>query len=197
MKVCVIDYNAGNLQSVYHALKYLGIDAAVSSDIKDITGAQRLILPGVGNFGFAAAYLAGTGLDMHIKREISEGKPFLGICLGMQLLYDASDESPGAEGLGLIKGGLKRFGFLKVPHMGWNTVRHNGCPLLKGLPEEPYMYFVHSYYVPGEIPYGAAATGYGVNFTSVCQKGNMFGVQFHPEKSGDGGLEILKNFVRY
>ncbi len=194
MKTCIIDYSAGNLTSVYRALKFLGLNAVISMDKAEIAAADKIILPGVGNFGYAAASLSRSGLDKTIKSEINKGKPFLGICLGMQLLYETSAESPGINGLCVFQGGLQRFGSLKVPHMGWNTVKHNNFPLFKGLPAEPYMYFVHSYYVPQDLPNAAASTGYGVDFTSACARDNVFGVQFHPEKSGDEGLQVLKNY---
>ncbi len=196
----VVDYDAGNLKSVQKALQYLGEDAVITRDEKEILSADHVILPGVGAFGDAMRRLEEYGLDVILKKVADEGIPLLGICLGLQLFFDHSEENGGADGLGLMKGQIIRIPAapgLKIPHMGWNSIDITpGTRLLAGIPEGSYVYFVHSYYLkaqnPGEV---AATTEYGVRIDAAVEKDNIFACQFHPEKSGEVGLEILKNFI--
>ena len=198
--IAVIDYGAGNLMSVANALNALGAENIRAADEKEILSADALILPGVGEFGAAATELECLGLKEAIIEAVRRGKPLLGICLGMQLLFDESEESPGAHGLSLLPGRSTRLpggDGLKIPHMGWNTISTTGRgKLLCDTPEGSYMYFVHSYRVEAEDRHDVSAvTDYGVVFNSAVERGNIFGCQFHPEKSGDAGLSILKNFI--
>lgn len=205
--IAVIDYGMGNLRSVEKALERVGAKAKVTSKPSDLAGCDKLVLPGVGAFGDAMRELKRFGLIDPIRSAIEDGKPFLGLCLGMQLLFDKSDEAPGVRGLSLLKGGVKRFKFrkggLKVPHMGWNKVVHgpwsgdHGQKIFTGVPDGSYLYFVHSYYVvPKDRNVILATTGYGIDFVSGVHKDNVYGFQFHPEKSQSLGLRILENFVR-
>ncbi len=195
----ILDYDAGNLRSVEKALKQLGEEAVITRDPETILTADRVILPGVGNFGDAMAQLASLGLD-EVIREVARRKiPFLGICLGLQLLFESSEESPGVPGLGILKGRIVRIPDaegLKIPHIGWNSLdfEHEGR-LFAGLPAETYVYFVHSYYLKADDPQIVkATTEYGVHIHASVEQDNVFACQFHPEKSGDVGLRILKNF---
>ncbi len=195
--IAVIDYGAGNLMSVKNALDFLGIPSYEASSPRQLKDAEAIILPGVGEFGSAAGELEKRGLRGALTEEALSGKPLLGICLGMQLLLDSSEESPDARGLGLISGKSRRFAQkpgLKVPHMGWNSI----TPAKKSriLPETPsYMYFVHSYWAEASDPADASAEcTYGNTFHAALEHGNIFGCQFHPEKSGRYGLNILKKF---
>ena len=194
----IIDYGAGNLFSVRNALDYIGCKNRISSDEKDIINAERLILPGVGAFGDAMDKLRESGLIDVIKQEAVK-KPFLGICLGMQLLFDESYEFGRHEGLGLIPGTVKLMepeGNLAIPQMGWNSLEFNNpCPLLRDVAEGSYVYFVHSYAAVCPDSYVSAYTNYGGKVTALVSSGNVFGAQFHPEKSGEAGLNILKNFA--
>ncbi len=198
--ITVIDYDAGNLRSVEKALLYLGETPVVTRDPQEIFAAEKLILPGVGAFGDAMENLRRFGLAEPIRRAVGRGTPLLGICLGMQLLFESSEESPGVEGLSLLSGKILRIPpqeGLKIPHMGWNslTVRP-GARLFQGLPKEPYVYFVHSYYLrAGKEEMVAATTRYSVEIHASVEQGNLFGCQFHPEKSSRVGLAILKNFA--
>lgn len=198
--IAIIDYDAGNIKSVEKALKRLGQDVKVTRDREEILHADKVILPGVGSFGDAMEKLVNYGLKDVIYEVVDKNIPFLGICLGMQLLFERSDETPGVEGLGILKGEILRipetFG-LKIPHMGWNSLRFpNQGRLFKGLPEEPYVYFVHSYYLKAkEEEIVTATTEYGTLIHASVEKGNVFACQFHPEKSSDTGIQILKNFV--
>ncbi len=196
--IAVIDYDMGNLRSVTKALEKVGAKAAVTRDPKVIREASHIVLPGVGAFKDCMRNLSDYGLVEPILRAIEAGKPFLGICLGLQLLFDESAEFGRHKGLGVIKGKVVRFpeGELKVPHMGWNNVSFKkGSALLKGLPDEPFFYFVHSYYaVPVDKDVDLTTTGYGVEFTSSIEKDNVMACQFHPEKSQRAGLKVLKNF---
>lgn len=198
--IVIIDYDAGNIKSVEKALQKLGADVVITKDANTILNADKVILPGVGAFGDAMSNLKKYNLVSVIKQVIEKGIPFLGICLGLQLLFDRSDETPGVEGLGILKGEVLRIpenGELKIPHMGWNSLHlQNDGRLFQGLSEEAYVYFVHSYYLKAEEPEIVKATAeYGVTIHASVEKGNVFACQFHPEKSSDVGLQILKNFV--
>ncbi|MGD7053053.1 imidazole glycerol phosphate synthase subunit HisH [Sutcliffiella horikoshii] len=199
----IIDYGMGNLYSVSKALERMEVEYVISNDRDILFEAEGLILPGVGSFRDAMSILQETGLDTFIKEEVSRGKKMLGICLGMQLLFEESEENGVTEGLSLLKGKVERFSGLtedgasyKVPHMGWNKLEfQQESPLLEGVPED-YVYFVHSYYVKdfadAEL---LASSTYDVQVPAVVGRGNVFGTQFHPEKSSNVGLAILKNFV--
>lgn len=198
--IAIIDYDAGNLKSVEKALIHLGEETVVSRDRETILGADKVILPGVGSFGDAMSKLQEYGLDTVIHEVVEKGTPFLGICLGLQLLFERSDESPGVRGLGVLKGEILRIpdhAGLKIPHMGWNSLNlKNGGRLFEGLPEHPYVYFVHSYYLKAEEPeIVKASTWYSTEIHASVEQGNVFACQFHPEKSSDIGLQILKNFA--
>lgn len=198
--IAIIDYDAGNIKSAEKALKRLGQDVKVTRDREEILHADKVILPGVGSFGDAMEKLVNYGLKDVIYEVVDKNIPFLGICLGMQLLFERSDETPGVEGLGILKGEILRipetFG-LKIPHMGWNSLNfHGNGKLFKGLPSEPYVYFVHSYYLKAEEEEIVTATAeYGTCIHASVEKGQVFGCQFHPEKSSDIGIQILQNFV--
>lgn len=197
--IAIIDYGAGNLSSVKKALDYLGAESIITGCEDEILSASHIILPGVGSFGDAMMSIREKGLDGVICKAAEE-KPFLGICLGLQLLFDGSEESPGVKGLGVIEGEIVRIPGdrgLKVPHIGWNSVslsQKNG--IFKGIDDNSYFYFVHSYYLQGCEP-GAVAgsTCYGVGIECAVQKGRLAAVQFHPEKSGAAGLRLLENFI--
>lgn len=200
--LAVIDYGAGNLRSVLHALNYLGVEnMRVVQEARDLQGATRIILPGVGAFGAGMNQLRERGLIQPIKDAVFVGVPYLGICLGMQFLFERSDEMGEHEGLGILPGYVTRFPEtpdLKIPHMGWNQLeikRHSR--LLDDLSEENYAYFVHSYYcVPDQQSDVLATVDYGIPFTAVVQRDHIYGVQFHPEKSQRTGLQILTNFLK-
>lgn len=199
--IAIIDYDAGNLKSVEKALLALGEDVLVTRDREKLLAADKVILPGVGNFGDAMEKLKSYGLVPVIHELAEMGKPFLGICLGLQLLFERSDEAPGVEGLGILKGEIVRIPDgeeLKVPHIGWNSLHlQNDGRLFRNLPEEPYVYFVHSYYLKAEEPeIVKATTEYGVTIDASVEQGNVFACQFHPEKSSRVGLKILENFAK-
>ena len=213
--IAVIDYGMGNLRSVQKALEVVGARTKLTSDPFDLKRCGKIVFPGVGSFGDAVKELKRLGLIDAIKGAIAEGKPFLGLCLGLQLLFEKSEEAPGVKGLCVLKGEVKRFRFkradLKVPHMGWNNIKLQAIPacqeqgpgqagrrsqLLRGIPNGSYMYFVHSYYVkPKDSKAILTTTDYGIDFVSGVCKDNIYGFQFHPEKSQALGLKILKNFV--
>ena len=199
--IAIIDYDAGNIRSVEKALLLLGQEVKITSDAKEIQTADKVILPGVGAFGDAMENLKSRGLDTVIHQVVEQGTPFLGICLGLQLLFERSDEAPGVDGLGILKGEIVRIPAaegLKIPHMGWNSLHlsHNGR-LFEGLKEGSYVYFVHSYYLKAQDEkIVKASTKYGVNIHASVEKDNVFACQFHPEKSSEVGLQILKNFVK-
>ncbi len=198
--IAIIDYDAGNLKSVEKALIKVGAEPVVTRDASVILQADKVILPGVGAFGEAMEKLNSFGLVEVIHKVVENGTPFLGICLGLQLLFEYSEEKEGCKGLSLLKGGIKRIPDapgLKVPHMGWNSLSvTENAKLFKNLPADPYVYFVHSYYLEAEEPEIVAATAeYGVTVHASVEKDNIFACQFHPEKSGEVGLTILKNFV--
>lgn len=196
----IIDYDAGNLRSVEKALVSLGEEVIVSRDSSEILQADKVILPGVGSFGDAMNNLDKFGLVDTIKKVAASGTPFLGICLGLQLLFKESDETPGAEGLDILPGKILKIpakdGF-KIPHMGWNSLDVKpGARLFKGLEGNPYVYFVHSYYLKAaDEGIVAATTEYTTHIHASVERGNVFACQFHPEKSSDVGLKILKNFA--
>lgn len=201
--IAIVDYGIGNLRSVQKALERVGATAVVTSDAAALDAAQGVILPGVGAFGDGMAYLQARRLVAPVLRQVERGKPLLGICLGMQLLFDESEEMGRHRGLGLLPGRVVRFpeGELKVPHIGWNQLRMGEArlemALLEGVADGAYAYFVHSYYAvpqePGDI---LATTEYGLDFASVVGRGQIMGAQFHPEKSQEVGLRLLQNFSR-
>ena len=198
--IAIIDYDAGNIKSVEKALIALGQEVVITSDKEEILKADKVILPGVGAFGDAMENLKRTGLDQVVKEVAQRGIPFLGICLGLQLLFESSDEAPGVEGLGILKGKILRIPDqegLKIPHMGWKSLHlENNGRLFKGIEENAYVYFVHSYYLKAEDEQIVkASTEYSTHIHASVEQGNVFACQFHPEKSSDVGLKILKNFV--
>ena len=207
--IAVIDYGMGNLHSVRKALEVVGAKAKVTSRPEDLRRAEKIVFPGVGAFGEAMKELERRHLVEPIRDAIGEGKYFLGLCLGLQLLFEKSEESPGVKGLCVLKGDVKRFGFtmksskenLKVPHMGWNDIKMKNkkakSKILSGISDGSYMYFVHSYYVrPKDKDITSTTTDYGIGFVSGIQKDNIYAFQFHPEKSQKAGLKILENFIR-
>lgn len=198
--VAIIDYDAGNIRSVEKAIRYLGKEAVVTSDPEKILAADRVILPGVGAFGDAMKRLHAMGLVEVIRQVAERGTPFLGICLGLQLLFEKSEESPGVAGLGLLQGEILRLPELpglKVPHIGWNSLKYpNPGRLFRGIPEDSYVYFVHSYYLKAQDEgIVTATTEYGTLVHASVESGNLFACQFHPEKSSETGLTILENFL--
>lgn len=214
--IAIIDYDAGNLRSVEKAFAYLGEQAVITRDPEEIRRAERVVLPGVGAFGDAMEKLHRYGLVDVIRETAASGKPFLGICLGLQLLFESSEESPGVEGLGICKGKILRIPDkegLKIPHIGWNSLaypKENGKEMLsenpadetvpgrlfQGIPEGSFVYFVHSYYLKAENPaIVKATTEYSVHIHVSIEQGNVFACQFHPEKSSETGLAILNNFI--
>lgn len=198
--ITVIDYDAGNLKSVYKALQFLGKEVRVTRDAKEILRSDKVILPGVGSFGDAMGRLKEFGLIPVIREAVESKKPFLGICLGLQLLFERSEESPGVDGLGILPGEILRIpdnNGLKVPHIGWNSLKFDSPGrLFAGLLPETYVYFVHSFYLKAqEETIVKASTEYGVHIHAAVEKENLFACQFHPEKSGSAGLQILKNFT--
>ena len=202
--IAIIDYDAGNIRSVEKALAMLGEAPVITRDPALLRAADGVILPGVGAFGDAMNRLREYGLAEVIREIARENRPFLGICLGLQLLFESSEESPGVDGLGILKGRILRIPDgreesgrpRKIPHIGWNslTLPKEGR-LFAGLPEETYVYFVHSYYLKAEEDIVTARTEYGVSIDASVEKGNLFACQFHPEKSSEAGLRILQNFV--
>jgi len=196
--IALIDYGVGNLYSVAKAAAYVGGDVKISSRAEDIHRAEKIILPGVGAFGDCMKNLSATGLIPTIEREVSGGKKILGICVGLQILFEGSEESPNVDGLKIFGGHVRRIRAdgLKIPHMGWNSVTFAGSKLFAGLSGNPYFYFVHSYHAaPDDPTIVTATTTYGETVTAAVERDNIFATQFHPEKSGDVGLRVLKNFV--
>lgn len=198
--VAIIDYDAGNIRSVEKAVRYLGKEVTVTSEPEEILAADRVILPGVGAFGDAMKRLHAMGLVEVIRQAAGRGTPFLGICLGLQLLFEKSEESPGVPGLGLLQGEILRLPELpglKVPHIGWNSLKYpNPGRLFRGIPEDSYVYFVHSYYLKAQDEgIVTATTEYGTLVHASVESGNLFACQFHPEKSSETGLTILENFL--
>ncbi|NOV01946.1 imidazole glycerol phosphate synthase subunit HisH [Paenibacillus planticolens] len=196
--IAIIDYGMGNLHSVSKAVERLGYEAVVTGDAEQILAAEGAILPGVGAFGDAMEQLRESGLGDVVKRYAATGKPLLGICLGMQLLFASSEEHGDHEGLGLLPGSVVRFrGDYKVPHMGWNKLsfKQSGSPIFQGI-EEGHVYFVHSYHAKPERESDLlAVTDYYQQVTAIVGRDNVYGMQFHPEKSGDIGMQLLKNFL--
>ena len=198
--IAIIDYGAGNIQSVSKALKHIGCDAFITRDKEQILKADGAVLPGVGSFGDTMDTMNSYGIKDTVIEYTKSGKPFLGICLGLQLLFPASEESPEAKGLGIFDGTITKIPSgegLKIPHIGWNSLdikKTDG--LFKGIDKNPYVYFVHSYFLnASEKNIVSAQTQYGVTIDASIEKGNIFATQFHPEKSGETGLKILKNFA--
>ena len=198
--IAVINYGAGNLQSVVKAFEFIGCRAEVIDRPERLAQADAAVLPGVGSFGDAMDSLKSRGFVEPVRQFVDSGKPFLGICLGLQLLFESSEESPGVPGLGLLKGKILRIPDepgLKVPHIGWNSLTFSTPKslLFQGLSENPYVYFVHSYYLQAEDSKVVSATAeYGVTIHAAVQCENLFATQFHPEKSGNVGLQMLRNF---
>ena len=196
--IAIIDYGMGNLRSVQKAFEHVGADARLTNVIGDILKADKVVLPGVGAMMPAMQKLQELALTGPIRKVIQEGKPFLGICLGLQLLFERSSEGGFSEGLKILEGSVERFNQLKVPHMGWNQIQPQaaGSKLFAGLNSGENVYFCHSYFVvPKDVSVIAGMTNYGVDFVSAVARGNIWGVQFHPEKSQKAGLQILRNFV--
>lgn len=198
--IAIIDYDAGNIKSVEKALLFLGEEVVLTRDKDTILQAEKVILPGVGAFGDAMGKIRSYGLEEVIKEVIDRGTPFLGICLGMQLLFESSEESKDVTGLGILKGKIKRIPDkegLKIPQIGWNSLQFpKKGKLFKGLKENSYVYFVHSYYLSAEEDIVTATTEYSTLIHASVEKNNVFACQFHPEKSSEAGLRILKNFVQ-
>lgn len=197
--LAIIDYGVGNLRSVEKAFAAMDCDAIVSGDEKVLRAAERLVLPGVGAFGACMKALSERGLDQLVREKVADGAPLLGVCVGMQLLFEESDEFGATAGLGFLRGRVRRFtDDLVVPHVGWNRVKERQShTLFRDLQPEAFFYFVHSYYCePLENEVVVGQTEYGVNYASVVARENICGVQFHPEKSQESGLRLLKNFAR-
>jgi imidazole glycerol-phosphate synthase subunit HisH len=195
--IAVFDYGAGNLRSVENTLDEIGCAHEVVRDAEGLMRASKIILPGVGHFGQMMRALGGAGasVSQSLRERIAAGVPFLGICLGLQALFEASEEAPEARGLGIFKGTVKRFpAGARVPHMGWNELEPRPNSKLFAPGSHPFVYFAHSYYVP-EVPEASAICTYGLRYTAALESGNIFGVQFHPEKSGPVGLDIVKRFL--
>ena len=198
--IAIIDYDAGNIKSVEKVLQHLGQEAVITKDRDVILSSDKVILPGVGSFGDAIGKLRKYKLDQVIYDVVDKKIPFLGICLGLQLLFESSEETPGVSGLGLLKGKILRIpdcDGLKIPHMGWNSIEiKEGSRLFTGIPNQSYVYFVHSYYLKAEEEADvAASTHYSVDIHASVEHDNIFACQFHPEKSSEVGLKILQNFV--
>lgn len=197
-RIAIIDYGVGNLRSVEKAFAAAGAAAVVSGDARVLREAEALVLPGVGAFGACAGALRESGFDALIRARVGEGVPLLGVCVGMQLLFEESEEFGRSEGLGLLRGRVRRFDDnLRVPHVGWNQVKEKRAhPLFAGVEDEAFFYFVHSYYCEAADPEDAiGATEYGVAYASAVARGRVSGVQFHPEKSQAAGLRLLRNFA--
>ncbi|MBP5555603.1 MAG: imidazole glycerol phosphate synthase subunit HisH [Lachnospiraceae bacterium] len=198
--IAVVDYDAGNVKSVEKAIEKLGAEHILTSNQEEIKKADAVILPGVGNFGDCVNKLQERGLDTSLKEYAASGRPFLGICVGLQLLFEESEESPGVKGLGILPGKIKRFPGscdLKVPQIGWNDIVESKGRLLEGIDKGTYFYFVHSFYLECEDPsIVSSRTEYGITYDSSVEKGNIFATQFHPEKSSDAGLKVLANFLK-
>ncbi len=195
----IIDYGAGNLRSVKKALDFLGAKSRIVHNAQDFSGLEKVILPGVGAFQAAADKLREYGMFQPIREWIAADRPFLGICVGMQVLFESGEESPGAEGLGIFAGEVPRFQHHKVPQIGWNKIiRRRPSPLLEGIPDNTFFYFLHGYYCrPADPDIIVAETEYGITYPAIVQRGNTFAVQFHPEKSAEMGLRLLRNWIEH
>ncbi|MFC1517501.1 imidazole glycerol phosphate synthase subunit HisH [Candidatus Margulisiibacteriota bacterium] len=203
--ITIIDYGMGNLRSVQKSFEKMNIEAQLTHDPQEIEKAQAIVLPGVGAFGAAMTNLQKLKIINVLKEKLNSGTPYLGICLGLQILFENSEESPSTKGLGIFKGSVKHFYSdkkfpkkeLTIPHMGWNQIAGKvGTKLLKGIPKEAYFYFVHSYYVePKDKQLSTGISNYGLDFTVMIEKDNIMATQFHPEKSSPWGLKVLQNFV--
>ncbi len=199
--IAIVDYNMGNLRSVQNAFEKIGSQTTIVSDPEKLDAYDKVILPGVGAFGDAMESLKSSGMQEALQTYVKKGNPMMGVCLGMQLLFESSEEFGTHAGLGLIEGKVKAFELsefqtpLKIPHMGWNDISTKESPLFRGLPQSFYLYFVHSYHVVCEEKYIIGKTHYGYDFASAVQKEHIYGFQPHPEKSHDNGLQILKNFT--
>jgi imidazole glycerol-phosphate synthase subunit HisH len=197
--ITILDYGAGNLRSVQNTLDEIGAEYELVRETEGLRRAAKIILPGVGHFGQMMRAFDSMGVREALRDRIRAGVPFLGICLGLQALFDSSDEAPDVRGLGLFEGAIRRFpSTARVPHMGWNEIApRTGSKLLRNLPAHPYLYFAHSYYAPfnGATGATAATCNYVVDYTAALESGNIFGVQFHPEKSGPLGIAVVRNFV--
>jgi imidazole glycerol phosphate synthase glutamine amidotransferase subunit len=195
--IAIFDYGAGNLRSVQNTLAEIGCEYRVVRDSEGLRSANKIVLPGVGHFGQMLRALDELGVRQTILDRIGAGVPFLGICLGLQALFESSEEAPEIRGLGLYPGSVRRFPpDARVPHMGWNELElRRDSKLVRDLAARPYVYFAHSYYVPENAALASATCTYEIPYTAVLESGNVFGVQFHPEKSGAVGLQIVKNFV--
>ncbi len=198
--IAIIDYGAGNIKSVSKAMKFIGCECVVTRDKDTILNSDGAILPGVGSFGDTMSTMAQYKITDTVTDYIKSGKPFLGICLGLQLLFPESEESPGIRGLSVFDGTITKIpsgNGLKIPHIGWNSIEiKNGSRLFRGIESNAYVYFVHSYYLKAaDRSIVAAKTDYGVSIDAAVESGNVFATQFHPEKSGETGLKILNNFA--
>lgn len=197
--IAIIDYGAGNIASVQKAFQHLGVEVQLTHSPEELMGADGAVLPGVGSFGEAMEQIRRRGLEAPIRDFAATGKPFLGICLGLQLLFESSEESPGVPGLGMLKGEILKLpkkGDLKIPHMGWNSLRlEKDGVLYRGVEQEPYVYFVHSYYLKAQEDIVTATAFYGTEIHASVEKNNISACQFHPEKSGETGLKLLRNFA--
>ena len=192
----IIDYGAGNLRSVKKAFDFLGFKSEIISKTEELKNVDRVVLPGVGAFGAAVSKLQESGFKLAVKEWMKADKPFLGICLGMQMMLEKSEETIGSSGVGFIKGDNLKFVKGKVPQIGWNRVLFKeSLPLFEGIDDGAFFYFVHSYYVKPEDNSEIAKTEYGLSYPSVLNRGRVYGVQFHPEKSGENGLKMLNNWV--
>lgn len=201
-KITVFDYGTGNIRSVSNAFEFLGFDVFVTSEPGRIADAQRIVLPGVGAFGECSKAMRKTGAADAVRDFINSGRPYLGICLGLHILFEQSSECEGERGLGIFRGKVLRFPpapGLKIPHMGWNQVSlKKGSALFSGFENRSMLYFAHSFYVEsGDDSIVAAQTEHGIKFTAAVEKGNVFGCQFHPERSSGAGLKILRNFAAF
>ncbi len=195
--IAVIDYKAGNITSVVRALRFVGAETEITADPETVRRADKVVLPGVGHFAATRA-LREAGLDSAIRDSMAQGAPFLGICVGLQWLFEGSTEADDTDGLGTFPGRCERFsGKLKVPHVGWNSIAIDPASrILQGLENESFVYFTHSFYAP-VVKDTTAVTTYGGPFSAAVERGNIFGIQFHPEKSAGAGLQVLRNFVEF